>query len=516
MVPAMTLHVMNGDPHEKIVEEATQAVLSTVDLGVVLQRTGALLERHFGATRVVIHRLDAQPPGQALVALVADPRHADTETGRTYALAGTAAGRAVERRAPVVVDPIDPGHPRFADEPRLAALGYGSLVAFPLVFDDQVLGVLEIAHPPSEGLLDCCFQVARRVASLVGIALHNSLLVEEVRRLNGLLGKENALLREELRQVRRDHRYLAESGAMKAVVAQVQKVAAADTTVLIRGETGAGKEGLARMVHDLSPRFDAPFVAVNLAAIPEGLIESELFGHERGAFTGAVRRRAGRFEEAEGGTIFLDEVGDAPAAVQVRLLRVLQERELTRVGGTGTVKVNVRVVAATNQELERLVGSGRFREDLYYRLAVFPVRLPPLRERRGDLRPLAELFLARHAAQMHRRPPGVPEAFWRALEAHDWPGNVRELENYVQRALILSPGAVLELPGPPGGGGLTAPREAQPASGSFDDEVRGLLERVLHATGGKVYGADGAAARLGLKPTTLQGKLKRYGVVAGR
>jgi formate hydrogenlyase transcriptional activator len=340
--------------------------------------------------------------------------------------------------------------------------------------------------------------------------------VEEVRRLNGLLGKENALLREELRQVRKDHRYLAESGAMKAVVAQVQKVAAADTTVLIRGETGAGKEGLARMVHDLSPRFDAPFVAVNLAAIPEGLIESELFGHEKGAFTGAVRRRAGRFEEAEGGTIFLDEVGDAPAAVQVRLLRVLQERELTRVGGTGTVKVDVRVVAATNQELERLVAGGRFREDHYYRLAVFPVRLPPLRERRGDLRPLAELFLGRHAAQMHRRPPEVPEAFWRALEAHDWPGNVRELENYVQRALILSPGAVLELPGPPGGGGLTAPREAQPTVGTFDDEVRGLLERVLHATGGKVYGADGAAARLGLKPTTLQGKLKRYGVVAGR
>ena len=177
--------------------------------------------------------------------------------------------------------------------PGWPPLGYGSLVAFPLVFEDQVLGVLEIAHPPSEGLLDCCFQVARRVASLVAIALHNSLLVDEVKRLNGLLGRENALLREELRQIRKDDRYLAESGAMKAVVAQVQKVAASDTTVLIRGETGTGKEGLARMVHDLSPRFDAPFVAVNLAAIPEGLVESELFGHEKGAFTGAVRRRAG-------------------------------------------------------------------------------------------------------------------------------------------------------------------------------------------------------------------------------
>ncbi len=508
----MPLHVAESDPHEKIVEEATQAVLSTVDLAVVLERTGALLNRHFGATRVVIHRLDGQPPGQALVALVSDPRHPDTESGRLYALAGSAAGQAVERRAPVVVDPIMPGRPRFSDEQRLAALGYGSLVAFPLVFEAQVLGVLEIAHPPSEGLLDCCFQVARRVASLVAIALHNSLLVEEVKRLNGLLGKENALLRQELRQIRKESRYLAESGAMKAVVAQVQKVAASDTTVLIRGETGAGKEGLARMVHDLSPRFDAPFVAVNLAAIPEGLVESELFGHEKGAFTGALRRRAGRFEEAEGGTLFLDEVGDAPAAVQVRLLRVLQERELTRVGGTGLVKVNVRVVAATNQELERLVAAGRFREDLYYRLAVFPVRLPPLRERRGDLRPLAEFFLARHAAQMNRRPPQVPEEFWSTIAAHHWPGNVRELENYVQRALILSPGGTLELPGPPGGGGLPAPHEPVSAMGSFDEEARALIERVLRDTGGKVYGPDGAAARLGLKPTTLQGKMKRYGV----
>jgi len=508
----MALHVVNGDIHEKIVEEATQAVLSTVDLALVLERTGALLDRHFGATRVVIHRLDAQPPGQALVALVSDPRHADTETGRLYPLAGTAAGRAVERLAPVVVDPIDPVRPRFSDEPHLAALGYGSLVAFPLVFEAQVLGVLEIAHPPSDGLLDCCFQVARRVASLVAIALHNSLLLEEVKRLNGLLGRENAQLRQELRLVRKESRYVAESGAMKAVVAQVQKVAASDTTVLIRGETGSGKEGLARMVHDLSPRFEGPFIAVNLAAIPEGLVESELFGHEKGAFTGALRRRAGRFEEAEGGTLFLDEVGDAPAAVQLRLLRVLQERELTRVGGTGTIQVDVRVVAATHQELERLVAAGRFREDLYYRLAVFPVRLPPLRERRGDLRPLAEHFLARHAAQMNRRPPQVPEAFWNAIAAHHWPGNVRELENYVQRALILSPGATLELPGPPGAGGLAAPREPVVVTGTFDEEARALIEGVLRATGGKVYGPDGAAARLGLKPTTLQGKMKRYRV----
>jgi len=510
----MPLPIVTHDVHERIVEEAIQAVLATVELDVVLERTGRLLERRFGATRVAVHRLDGQPPGRALTALVADPRHPATEVGRVFDLAGTATGRAVETRQPVVVDPIDGASPRFRDEPALAALGYGSLVSFPLVVEDRVLGALEIAHPPAEGLLDCCFQVARQVASLVAIALHNSLLVGEVRRLNGLLGRENALLKEELRQVRQDAGYVAESPQMREVLEQVRRVAPSETTVLVRGETGTGKEGLARMVHERSPRREAPFVPVNLAAIPEGLIESELFGHEKGAFTGALRRRAGRFEQADGGTIFLDEVGDAPASVQVRLLRVLQERELTRVGGAEAVKVDVRVVAATNRDLEAAVAAGTFRQDLYYRLAVFPVRLPPLRERPADLRPLAEHFLRRHAAAMHRRPPEVPEAFWRALAAHAWPGNVRELENYVQRALILSPGAVLEVPEQLGG--AARPATAARPVGTFEDEARAVIERALTEAGGRVYGPQGAAALLGLKPTTLQGKMKRYGIGEAR
>jgi formate hydrogenlyase transcriptional activator len=510
----MALPIVTHDVHDKIVEEAIQAVLAAVELDMVLERTGRLLERRFGATRVVIRRLDGQPPGQALTALVADPRHPSSEAGAAYDLEGTAAGRAVETRQPVVVDPIDAGGGRFRDEVALASLGYGSLVAFPLVVEDRVLGVLEIAHPPQEGLLDCCFQVARQVASLVAIALHNSLLVGEVRRLNGLLGRENALLKEELRQVRQVDGYVAESPPMREVIEQVRRVAASDTSVLVRGETGTGKEGLARMVHDLSPRREAPFVPVNLAAIPEGLIESELFGHEKGAFTGALKRRTGRFEQADGGTIFLDDVGDAPASVQVRLLRVLQERELTRVGGAEAVKVDVRVVAATNRDLEAAVAAGTFRQDLYYRLAVFPLRLPPLRERPGDLKPLAEHFLRRHAAAMHRRPPEVPEAFWKAIMAHRWPGNVRELENFVQRALILSPGPALELPAQLGTGALAQPPRR--AVATFEEEARAVIERALIEAGGRVYGPQGAAALLGLKPTTLQGKMKKYGIGEAR
>jgi formate hydrogenlyase transcriptional activator len=503
--------------HALIVDEATEAVLSTVDFDSVLGRTAALLNRRFGQTGVAILRVDGQPAGRALVALVSDPRHPASAVRAVVDLAGTAAGRAMETRAPVVLDGLDPAAPRFAEERRLAMLGFASLATFPLVFEGEVLGALQLAHPPGQGFLDCCLGAARRVADLVAIALHNALMVEEVRRLNRLLGSENDLLKEELRRIRRDARYLAESPAMQEVVAQVRRVAPSDSTVLVRGETGTGKEGLARMVHDLSTRFEKPFVPVNLAAIPEGLVESELFGHEKGAFTGAVRRRAGRFEQADGGTIFLDEVGDATPAVQVRLLRVLQERELSRVGGSETVRVDVRVVAATNKPLEELVSRGAFREDLYYRLAVFPLRLPPLRERPEDLRPLAGYFLARHAAAMNRRPPEVPAAFWRALEAHPWPGNVRELENYVQRALILTAGSTLELPGPPGAALLQGlPRRGTGGTpGRFDDEVRALLERALAAAGGRVYGPGGAAAILGMAPTTLQGKLKRYRVGAG-
>jgi formate hydrogenlyase transcriptional activator len=502
------LPVVAHDVHDKIVEEAIEAVLSTVDLRAVLERTGRLLNHRFGETRIAIHRLVAGEVGRAEVALVSDPLHPPSDVGTRFDLAGTAAGEALATRAPVVVDPLSAAHPRWKDEGRLLQLGYGSLVSFPLIFEDQVLGTLDIAHPPREGLLDCCFQVARQVAHLVAIALHNSLMVEEVRRLNRLLDRENALLKDEIRQIRKDARYVADSPRMRQVVERVRLASPSDSTVLVRGETGTGKEGLARLVHDLSPRFGAPFVAVNLGAIPEALVESELFGHEKGAFTGALRRKPGRFEQAEGGTIFLDEVGDATPAVQVRLLRVLQEKEIQRVGGTDTVRVDARVVAATNRDLEAMVAAGTFRQDLYYRLAVFPVFLPPLRERKEDLRPLVEALVARHAAAMHRRPPRIPEETWRALESHPWPGNVRELENQLQRALILSPGPELVLPDLPRPVAELPPERRPP--GKFDDEVRSVIERALAAAEGRVYGPRGAAALLGLKPTTLQGKMRKH------
>jgi len=506
--------IAQDDAHRRIVEEAIELVLSTVDLPKVLDRTGQLLRRHFGETRVAINRLSPADRTRAEVVLVSDPRQPSPEVGTSFPLAGSASGKALADRAPCVLDPLEPKSPRYREEPLLAAYGYGSLVSFPLLFEGESLGTLDIAHPPRDGLLACCFEVARQVAHLVAIALHNSLMVDEVKRLNRLLGKENALLKEEIRQFKRDARYVAESRAMREVVERIKLVAPSGSTVLVRGETGTGKEGLARMVHEFSPRLGAPFVPVNLGAIPEGLIESELFGHERGAFTGASRRRAGRFEQASGGTVFLDEVGDAPPSVQVRLLRVLQERVVERVGSTEPIPVDVRVVAATNRDLDEMVARGTFRADLYYRLAVFPIELPPLRERREEIRPLAAHLIARHAALMHRRPPSVPEEVWRALEAHDWPGNVRELENVLQRALILSPGPELAVVDLPVGRSRTAIPEPSSAAapGRFEDEVRALLERALAKAGGRVYGPSGAATSLGLRPTTLQGKMKKYGI----
>ena len=502
------------DAHRRIVEEAIEAVLSTVDLRSVLDRTGQLLRRHFGETRVAINRISPTDSTRAEVVLVSDPRQPSPDVGTSFPLAGSAAGKALADRKPCVLDPLKPKEPRFREEPLLAAYGYGSLVSFPLVFEGEQLGTLDIAHPPREGLLACCFEVARQVAHLVAIALHNSLMVEEVQRLNRLLGKENALLKEEIRQIKREARYVAESPQMKEVVERIRLVAPSTTTVLIRGETGTGKEGLARMVHEFSPRFNAPFVPVNLGAIPEGLVESELFGHEKGAFTGANRRRQGRFEQADGGTIFLDEVGDAPPSVQVRLLRVLQERVVERVGGTEAVTVDVRVVAATNRNLEEMVARGTFRADLYYRLDVVTIRIPPLRERREDIPLLAEHFAAKHG-----RVEGatVSPAARELMAVYDWPGNVRELENALERALIFHRGDAIGLADLPETIRVPRVREAAglpvslPESGLSLEEVE--KELILRALQKHDWNQSRAARYLGITRHTLLYRMEKHNIV---
>jgi formate hydrogenlyase transcriptional activator len=305
-------------------------------------------------------------------------------------------------------------------------------------------------------------------------------------------------------------RIIGDSRSFRSALDQVEIVAPTDATVLITGETGTGKELIARAIHEQSGRRTRPFVKLNCAAIPSGLLESELFGHERGAFTGAVAQRKGRFETADGGTLFLDEIGEIPLELQPKLLRVLQEREFERLGGTRTIEVDVRVIAATNRDLGRMVEERTYRDDLYYRLAVFPIAVPPLRERREDIDPLVRHFVERFAVRMRRPIEEIPAETLDALRRQPWPGNVRELENVVQRAVILSTGNRLsvspDLLGAPRG------RPAVDEPDSLRSVERAHVLKVLEETNWIVGGRHGAAARLGLKRTTLQSLLKRLGV----
>jgi len=302
---------------------------------------------------------------------------------------------------------------------------------------------------------------------------------------------------------------IGNSWSLRQALKQVEIVAPTDATVLVLGETGTGKELIARAIHDASPRRGRPFIKMNCAAIPSSLLESELFGHERGAFTGAVAQRIGRFELADGGTLFLDEVGEIPLELQPKLLRVLQERELERLGGTLTLRFDVRVVAATNRDLRGMVGTQRFRDDLYYRLNVFPIAIPPLRERPEDIEALVHHFVHQFARRMNRDIDLIPNETLDALRRHPWPGNVRELENVIQRAVILSTGARLTLP--------PIPIEPGPQSHLKEPETlkgkeRACIARALQEANWVIGGPRGAAARLGLKRTTLHSLLKRLGL----
>jgi formate hydrogenlyase transcriptional activator len=312
------------------------------------------------------------------------------------------------------------------------------------------------------------------------------------------------------RRVRRFQQIIGNSPALKVVLEQAERVAATDATVLIQGETGTGKELIAHAIHNASPRSGHPLIKLNCAAIPFDLLESELFGHERGAFTGAIAQKIGRFELADTGTLFLDEVGDIPRALQPKLLRVLQEQEFERLGSGRTHRVDVRLVAATHRDLERMVRQDLFRSDLYYRLNVFPVTLPPLRERRQDIRPLMDHYIEMFSCRMGKRIDTIPDEFINAFESYSWPGNVRELQNVIERAVILSNDGLLP--------NLLRPTRADsvvafPAGRTLRESERLLILGALEATGWLVGGPYGAAARLGMKRTTLIARMKKHGIL---
>jgi formate hydrogenlyase transcriptional activator len=331
----------------------------------------------------------------------------------------------------------------------------------------------------------------------------------EIARVHQKLEFENTYLREEIKALHGFDEIIGDSAPLREALARVQIVSGTDSTVLLLGETGTGKELFARAIHDRSPRRKQPLVRVNCAALPASLIETELFGHERGAFTGAVAMRQGRFEVADTGTIFLDEIGDLPLDLQAKLLRVVQEGEFERVGSSHTRRVDVRVVAATHRNLEEAVKAGTFREDLYYRLSVFPIALPSLRERREDIPRLVWFFIHNRQRALGRQIDNVPAAVMQTLQDYDWPGNIRELENIVERAMIRSTGSCLELDGGPGARNTRLPA---PEQGTLEAIERRHIEDVLRHCQWRINGPSNAAARLGLHPSTLRFRLQKLGI----
>jgi formate hydrogenlyase transcriptional activator len=426
-------------------------------------------------------------------------------------------GLALRARRPVPLTIGEIGRRFDSDYARgLRNEGIKSGCGFPLVAHGRALGTLAVASMTEETFPPADVELLGPIADQIAIAVENALQFRELHELKNKLAAEKLYLEEEIRTEHNFAEIIGRSPALRHVLREVETVAPTDSVVLIQGETGTGKELIARALHDLSTRRERTLVKLNCAAIPTGLLESELFGHERGAFTGAVAQRVGRFEVAHKGTLFLDEIGDIPLELQPKLLRVLQEGEFERLGSSRTVRVDVRVVAATNRDLRQMVAEGTFRADLYYRLNVFPVRLPPLRERAEDIPLLVSYFTQKHARRMNKRIETVPAAVMERLTTHAWDGNIRELENVIERAVILTRGTELQAPFAelqPAGANPAAPAPGgETRLLSLEENERRHVAEVLRHTKGVIGGRGGAAEILGLPSSTLRSRMKRLGL----
>lgn len=434
------------------------------------------------------------------------------EIGDTIPMEKTVSGAAYERQHTVFfrlgVD--DAEFPYSADIVRRYRSQW--MCAIPVSTPRKRLGVInlggeELFCPNADDLA-----FLEQLASHIALAIERAQMLKEMRVRNEDLQRKTQALEEELGDEHNFDEIVGRSSALRAVLSKVDAVAGTDATVLIQGESGTGKELIARAVHQRSKRKEQPFVRVSCAAIPAGLLESELFGHEKGAFTGATTVRQGRFELAHRGTIFLDEIGELPLELQAKLLRVLQEREFERLGSSVTRAADVRVVAATNRELKAMVAGGRFREDLYYRLSTFPLTVPPLRDRQGDIPLLARFFVQVTSRKLGRAVTRIPDTVMRAMERYHWPGNVRELQNFVERAVILSHGPTLNAPL----GELVLDQQPDDAAAlTMDEAERKFILRALEECRWVVGGPRGAAARLGMKRTTLQSRMLKLGITRG-
>jgi formate hydrogenlyase transcriptional activator len=492
----------------KLILELTNQVVSNLEFDDLLHEISSIVRRVMHCDAAAIMLPDAEGKNLRVHTLDFPDSWGLFKEGGEIPIEGSMPGRTLQTGEPFVLNRLDPETTAPEMYAKASGEGIKSLCDIGLVSRNRVLGVMALARRQENTFDDDEVVFLTQVAHQVAIAMENALAYGEIAELKDRLAQEKLYLEDEIRGEMDFEGIVGQSSALRNVLRLVETVAPSDSTVLLLGETGTGKELIARAIHDRSRRKDRTFVKLNCAAIPTGLLESELFGHERGAFTGAITQKLGRLELADQGTLFLDEVGDIPLEIQPKLLRALQEREFERLGSTRTKKVDVRLVAATNRNLDQMIEDREFRSDLYYRLNVFPIRIPPLRERPEDIPLLVRYFAQKYGRRMEKKIESIPAAALKQLANWNWPGNIRELENFIERAVILTHGTALEVPvselrrtgaavSPP------IPRESRE-----HDEIL----RVLRETHGRVAGPNGAATRMGIKRTTLISRMKKLGI----
>src|SRR6201982_2719030 len=522
---------------------------ATMSISEELQRQNDRLELLLNLTRKITSSLDLREILRAVAANIREVIHADgvtvslqdeaSEKFRVFAIdfphgkgvikeellvrPSTAVKKALETLRPVVSHTCDGNELVSEASDIVIAEGLRAYCSIPLVNRGRALGILSILRRTEDPFSQEDINFLSRASGQIAIAIENACAYHEISQLKDKLAQEKLYLEEEFRSEMGFEQIIGNSAALKHVLELVKRVPTSDSTVLLLGETGTGKELIARAIHDRSRRKERTLVKLNCAAIPTGLLESELFGHEKGAFTGAITSKIGRLELADQGTLFLDEVGDIPIEIQPKLLRALQEREFERLGSTHTRKVNVRLVAATNRDLEKMVANREFRSDLFYRLNVFPIRIPPLRERKDDIPLLVSFFVQKFAKQMQKEIESVHSAVMKGLTAWEWPGNIRELENFIERAVILTRGKALEVPltelrkteaetvtyqavinkKRTARKALSSRPEINAGADEYERKQREEIIQALTACKGRIGGTDGAAIRLGINRTPL-------------
>lgn len=504
------------DEHDrlKLLLEVNNTVVSVLDLRELLNAVSASLRRLVPHEYASLSLYDPENHRLNIHALDFPASKGMLTEGLSVPVEGSPPGRALTTRQAVFITSNDIEQYGSDIAGRILAEGLKSALHLPLIAHDRPLGTLTVASLKEETFPQKDAELLQHVGNQIAIGVENALAYRQVVDQAKKLTDEKLYLQDEIRTQHNFEEIIGDSLLLKEILRQLTTVAPTDATILVLGETGTGKELIARAIHNLSGRRERTLVKVNCAAIPTGLLESELFGHERGAFTGAIAQRIGRFELAHRGTLFLDEVGDIPPELQPKLLRVLQEQEFERLGSARTTRVDVRLVAATNVDLAQRVATGQFRSDLYYRLNVFPVTIPPLRERREDIPLLVRYFAQKYARRMKKPIDTIPAKAMTALTEYQWPGNVRELENFVERAVILSRGIELQLP-------LSELRQRTPSAAAgvitshfatLEHTEREHIVRALAETRWVIGGPAGAAARLGMKRTTLQSRIRKLGI----